>query len=225
MSRYMGKEYDLINELGPRNWIDSLAGEAVVLGQVNNDPELTVLGTELAKLISEVHYDCDSFFLVEAAAVGLEKIIEAKKKYKKAVLFIDEVFEGKKDHKLSDKWEYDFIMADGRYQINMILPIYDGNSLTDDRKHDAEELVRICYGDPSFGSYTKTEEIVDYTTQVFKITKYFDENGKMIRRIVDHDHEGGMFRGWMEIFYFDDFSTAMRAWRAAKDIVTSNRKK
>lgn len=213
----MQGEYDLVNELGSGNWIDVVSGEAVVMGHAGGDPELVVLGTSLAKMVQEIKYNDDKFSLVEAAAIYLGNKIKERKSRDKYSIFIDEIFEGDEKHKPLDRWEYDLILGDGRYEIKMMLPVYDKYTLVDNRKIRAEKAVMECFEDPSFRVYKKIEQIVDYTTQVFKYTSFYDKEGKLIRRTIDHDHEGGFYRGWVDMFFFDKFEDAWNAWNKVKD--------
>lgn len=217
----MTREYDLTNELGKGNWIDAIAGEAVVLGRTSNNPELTALGTELAIMIKSIRYDDENFCLVEAKAEWLSQLVEETKKRDRTCLFIDDIFEGDEKHKPLDKWEYDLICVDNRYQIQMVLPRYvPGMSVVGEREK-VSELIRSIYD--GFEDFVQTEEFMDYTTQLFRISKFFDGE-KLVSRIVDHDHEGGMFRGWLEIYYFDEFVVAYEAWERVKKYLSDAKK-
>lgn len=222
----MRKEYDLINELGPQNWLDVVAGEAVILGYSINDPELVAKGTELNVLIRRCCYDDDCFGKVEAYGEALRKEIETKRIKQKMTFFIDDLFVGEVKSKSHYEWEYDFICADRGYEILMILPVYyDKSKLSDPVRMIADKKLRSMYDDPSFESYRKEEVDTVFESQTFHFTKYFDEKGRLLRRSVDFNHEGVTARGWFEHFYFEDFALALGAWQEIKDAFISNQKK
>lgn len=212
----MKPEYDLTNELGPKNWIDCAAGEAVVIGHVINDPELVAHGTMVAGMAKEIRFNDDNFALVEALAIDIQTKLESIKSQEKTCLFIDDLFEGDVKRKPLDKWEYDLIYCGGRYEIRMVLPRYDASTPIDTRRKLIREEVRNHYKD--FETFRTEDEEVDFKTQVFKITKYFNDKNELVCKLVDHDHEGGWYRGWMEIFYFESFEEAWAAWLEAKEI-------
>ena len=217
-------EYELTQELGQPNWIDEIAGEAVVLGHTLNDPELVALGTNLSQKSREVSFCDDRFCRVEGLALSLDNRLREIKSVDKLALFIEDIYDGDERNKPLDRWEYDLIFCEGRYQIKMLLPRYDKYTLKDEAKLAAEREVRGCYMDPSFESYKKEEHTIDYVTQVFKIYMYYDDDNKLIRRVIDHDHEGGWYRGWIDMFYFDDFETAWNAWTKVKAATSGRRR-
>ncbi|HOX96697.1 MAG TPA: hypothetical protein PLI45_04975 [Candidatus Woesebacteria bacterium] len=215
----MRKEYDLINELGPRNWLDTVAGEAVFLGYQLRTPELSAKGTALAKLIREIRFDDDAFFVVQCTGIALqEEIAQVKKKVKETV-FIDDIYTGKEKKEALLDWEYDLIMVDGRYQIQMILPVYyDKAILNDERKQRSEKWVRSKLGEICLENCRVEEVLTQYESQIFTYTKYFDEKENMRYETVDFNHEGSPARGWMEYFFFDDWNQACEAWSGIKEV-------
>lgn len=214
------REYDLVNELGPGNWLDAVAGEAVVLGFAMRDPDLEMRGTYLARLIAETPYDHDGFGRVEAYAIGLMEKISRELKKQKNVLKIEEIYRGVSEFRRSScEWEYDFVYAEGRYQVQMILPVYyDGQKLNEAEKKMAEKVARSAFTDPSFESCRVSEVYTDYVTQGVT-TRSFWDGEKLVRRTVLHNHEDGCSHGWRETYYFDDFETAMKVWRVIRKIV------
>lgn len=221
----MKNEFDLVNELGPANWLDAVAGEAVLLGALLRDPEVEILGKELAKMISEIRFDDDHFSEVEAFAKGLEKELAKKLEEREHTVFIDSVRQSEQERWPTRVWEYDLLHLK-RYQVWLNLPVYDNpTDLEDDEKKKAEEAVRQCFSDPSFGSYQKTVTRVVNQGQLFITTLYHDSKGKLLRKIVNHEHADSLTaKGWLEKFYFDDFVTAMEAWRGVRK-ATADRKK
>jgi len=215
----MGKEYDLINELGPRNWLDCVAGEAVKWGHYLKDPCLTAKGTELASLIRKIYFDKDSFCKVEAIGQALEKELAERKEKEKTIMFIDELS--------IDKWELEFIYADGRHYVQMSLPFYEDETMFfNPKKMEIENRVREKYADPSFVRYRKTvTESVMCDDQIILKTRYFDKDKKVIRETVDFNHHQSKARGWIEYYYFDDCAKAYETWREAKEVATSDQMK
>lgn len=210
----MRVEYDLINELGRSNWIDLVAGEAVVIGHSIPDPFLVAQGTRLASMVKDIRYDDDRFVLVEALAVDLQLRLQEIKNMEKSCIFIDDIFEGNEKNKPLDKWEYDLICCDRRYEVRMLLPRFDASTPVDSRKELTTNGIRNQI--PDFDKYLKVVEEHDFQTQVFRVEKYIDDNKVLRCRIVDHDHEGGWYRGWIEVYYFDTFEEAIRAWGVVK---------
>lgn len=216
------KERDLTYELGRQNWIDALAGEAVVLGFTLRKPELEMMGTSLASLVREVPYNNDNFSKVIGLAQGLETKIKRVLEAETKTIYIEEIYEGESLPKRNSRsWEYDFVFSGGQYQILMILPVFQGNEvLLEEKKKLAEAAVCGVFGDSSFESYEKQIIETDYVTQKYITTSYVDEKMRLLRRITRHDHEQGYFEGWHEMYFFDDFATANEAWKKVRSIVT-----
>ena len=221
----MNKEYDLSNELGPRNWLDSVAGEAVIWGHCLNDPMLVAMGTELSLLVQKIRFDDDKFALAEAKGRALEKELAERKEGEKATVFIDEMCMGKEGNKSLYDWEFDLVFTDGRYQIQMILPVYyDREKFNEEARITAEVQVRASFGDSSFESYEKESVSTVYESQIFVNTRYYDEQGKLLKRTIDFNHEGSLARGWNDFYYFDDFATAFNTWEEMKKAILDQRK-
>lgn len=221
----MKKEYDLMYELGRGNWIDAIAGEAVVLGFVLRDPILEVKGTELATLITKIKYDNDEFFKVEACVKSLEQELSRVKSERKQAIFIDSVGNGENRPWPAKPWEYEFIFVGGKYQIWMNLPVYqDKTVLSDTEKVAVEMAVRQFVTDPSLENYQYHHEETVCQSQTFRVMRWTDADGEVIRHIINHDHADNLGKGWLEKFYFDDFGIAVEAWKSARDVVTSDRK-
>ena len=222
----MRKEEDIVNELGYRNWLDVVAGEAVILGHMSNDPTLVAKGTKLATLIRKGNFYDDDFSKVVAYGVGLVREISNRKHRERATQFLDCLYKGEKDDKSCYDWEYDLVSADGRYAIWMFLPEYYGTGkLLDPVKMEIEKRVQTTYSDPSFISYTRSEEINSTESQVFENVRYFDEAGVEVRRSVEFNHEGRVARGRNDYYYFDDLAQALTAWQEVKEVFTSSQKK
>ncbi|MFZ3068711.1 MAG: hypothetical protein WA052_00135 [Microgenomates group bacterium] len=208
----MRKEYDLTNELGPQNWLDVVAGEAVVLGWFLKDVELTMKGTRLAESIAKVHFDRDDFFKVEAQALDLIKVIEEKKKSQSLVLFMDEICEYDGKNKSLNKWEYSFILSEGRYQIMMLMPEYFDREPPDDGKSKVEEIIRESFRNPTFGELVKIEDSKMMGVQKMDTTDYYTCDKKLICHKVDFDHECGWKRGQIVIYHIDDYGQSIAVW-------------
>ncbi|KKT72377.1 MAG: hypothetical protein UW68_C0039G0015 [Candidatus Collierbacteria bacterium GW2011_GWB1_44_6] len=224
----MEKDRGLTNELGYRNWIDSLAGEAILLGEECYEPDLVVRATGLARMAREIPYHSDQFSRVIAEAMYLEKII-ANLKDREFLIYIEEVYEDKQLREYGSRdWAYEVKVSQGRYEIRMLLHVYDTVSdLKRGLKSQAEERVRNYFGDPSFETYSRETEEEYIQGQKFVMVKYFD-HGNLIRSVIDHQHEignGPTTKGHQEIFYFDDYETAIRAWAEVKKLITSSRKR
>lgn len=222
----MKKEYDLINELGYKNWLDIVAGEAVILGHCLNDSCLVADGTSLATLIESIHFDNDDFGKVEAAAQSLEKKLMRRKELEKGTIFIDQLNLGREMKKTLYDWEFDFNCVNGIYQILMFLPEYfDREKLLNKVKIEAEkEILKVISGS-GFDDFRKEKEVNTFGSQTFETVKYFDKRGKVIRKTVDFNHEGSIKRGWTEYYYFEDFATAGEAWMGVREAFISNQKK
>jgi len=219
----MGIEYDLMNELGRGNWIDSVAGEAVVLGSYLRDPELVARGTELADMVRAIKYDSDEFFLVEARAKQLEAEIVKLKQTQARMIYIGEICPGaEKVGKPDDEWEFDFILVEQRYQIRMLLPTYrEKNKLVADRAKALAELELFDLVSDR-GTKLLTKQVVRkvFSDQEYITTTYYDGE-RLVRRTIDHQHDPAdkSARGNLDIFYFDDFEPAVRAWMELRKII------
>lgn len=223
----MNKEYDLINELGYKNWMDAVAGEAVMIGLLAHQPELEVLGTNLARIIGEIPYNHDDFYKVGAEIKKVEKAISEYKGWIKQAIFIDEICKvDQKGKKSLYDWAYNLLMVERVYRIQMILPVYLGKEvLKEEKKLLAERVVSHFYDDPGFQKYKKVITETDYVTQKMETSSYYDAEDQLLRRVTDHNHEGSNSRGRQETFYFKDFSRATQAWADMKEVVTSDRKR
>ena len=216
-----------MNELGRGNWIDAIAGEAVVLGSFLKDLELVAQGTELSEMVREIRYDSDDFYLVEAKAKQLEAEIAKLKLTEARSVYIDEVCLGNEAMgKVDDEWEFDFILAEARYEIRMMLPTYrEKIKLNDLTKAIAESgIMRILTDNEA---KTLTNEVIRkvFSDQEYITTSYYDGD-RLVRRTIDHQHDPAdkSGRGHLDIFYFDDFETATKAWKTVREVVTSGRK-
>jgi hypothetical protein len=219
-------EYDLINELGPKNWLDCVAGEAVVLGHSLDNPELVARGTELATLIRTIPFDSDNFCMVEAKGHSLEDELARCKEGRDSSIFIDELYLSDLKEKGQFDWEFGFIYVECRYQVQMILPMYyDREKFSDPIKIEAEKRIKAKYKDPSFQSFRSESVTTACEGQTFVNTLYFDSEGKVIRRKVDFNHHGKTARGWIDYYYFYDFSKANEAWEGVREAVISGQKK
>jgi len=208
----MRKEYDLANELGPQNWLDVVAGEAVVLGWFLKDVELTMAGTMLAESVAKVHFDRDDFFRVEAQALNLVKVIEEKKKSQSLVLFMDEICEYEGKNKSLNKWEYSLILSEGRYQIMMLMPEYFDREPPDGGKLKVEEIIRESFNNPAFGELIKIEDSKMMGVQKMDTTDYYTHDKKLICHKVDFDHECKWKRGQIVTYYIDDYAQSITVW-------------
>lgn len=212
----MRKEYDLTNELGPQNWLDVVAGEAVVLGWFLKDVELTMKGTMLAESIVRVHFDNDDFLKVEAQALDLVRVIEEKKKSQSLVFFVDEICEYDGKNKSLNKWEYSLILSEGRYQIMMLMPEYFDREPPDGGKLKIEEIIRESFRNPSFDELVKVEDSKKMGVQKMDITDYYTHDKKLICHKVDFDHECKSKRGQIVTYYIDDYAQSIAVWTKIK---------
>lgn len=217
------KERDLSYELGRANWIDNIAGEAVLLGAELRRADIEIAGTELAKMVREIQYNDDRFAKVIAFARAVTRQVDTAIRERHETTYIDAIYKGENLAKRDRwSWEYNIIYAIGRYQIQMILPVYLGNDvLLQKKKLEAERIVCGSFADPSFTEYKKEVNELDYSSQMYKAVSYRDQDGELLRVTTDHDHEGQPYRGWCDVFYFRDFETAWNAWQEMKKVVSS----
>lgn len=226
ISALMSKEYDLVNELGPKNWLDVVAGRAVVEGHRMNLPELVAVGTNLAKMIKEVRYNDDSFGRVIACGLDLERRIEEEKYEYERIDFLDDLYIGTENNMSSIDWEYQLIYARKRFCIIMMMPEYYGSCPGRDiTKERADRCIRGVFEDSSFETYQKVESREINGDQEFTKITYYDHKGREILKVVDYNHEGEIKRGRVETYYFDDKSQAEKAWMGVKNAFISGQKK
>ena len=219
----MRREYDIINELGPKNWLDAVAGEAVILGYFSEDVELEMWGTALAQRLNEVRFDHDNFGKVEALATDLLERVERKKKEQGMILFIDEVCEYEGGKKSLCKWEYGLVMAEGRYEITMMMPEYYGCPPNTEYRELIEDVIRASYSNPRFDELVIVNDSKIIGQQKMDTPKYYTADGKLICRVVDFDHEDGPKRGMNIIYYFDEYTQVMNTWVKIKAILNQRR--
>ncbi len=209
----MPKEIDISNELGRCNWMDVVAGEAVVLGRVMNEPHIVARATELSSRLREVDYNADAFSRLQAEAVWLEGQIVALKDRKNGAIFIDEkcVYRGKE--KSCIDWEYDFIFVDGRYQINMLMPEYTSMVPSDQGSGEISgELKKICEAGKGEINEVVRDDLMGGVQEI-TIVEGKDAAGITIWRKADFVHECGWKRGSIRVYFFDGFIEANQAWR------------
>lgn len=214
----MREKYDIINELGPRNWLDAAAGEAVVLGYFSEDVELEMWGTALAQRLNEVRFDDDNFSKIEALAIDLLGRIERKKREQGMILFIDEICEYEGGKKSLCKWEYGLIMAEGRYEITMMMPEYYGYPSSTENREPIEDVIRASYSNLKFDELVIVNDSKIIGHQKMDTSKYYTADGKLICRVVDFNHEDGPKRGMNIIYYFDEYTQVMNTWVMIKAI-------
>lgn len=222
----MIKEYDLTNELGPKNWLDCVAGEAVVQGHRMNLPELVAAGTCLSKMIRETSFFDDGFGKVIAYGKELERRLREEKREFEKIEFIDDLFVGPEKDKSCVDWEYMFIYAQRRYQIMMMMPEYYGRCPNWDLvKEKADESIRGVLDDPGLTTYQRVETKAMNGEQEFVTVVYLDRSGNEVFKAVDFNHEGEIKRGRIETYYFDHKSQAEEAWLGVKDAFISGRRR
>lgn len=207
-------EYDLARELGRGNWVDAVAGEATILGYALHDSRLELKGEELARMVREIKYDSDNFSRVEAYAIGLAEELEVMKAKAETNAFIDSV-PGEKS--FGDNFQYDFLESKGRYQIKISHFDFSDNRVLKD-KIKLEVEARLASFLKTLNCSESVEEVVHpLNMQKFVTTTYFDKEGMVLRKIIIHDHQDKYSKGFIEIFFFDDFSTAIQAWVEIKE--------
>lgn len=220
----MGKEHEIICEIGPKNWLDTVAGEALLLGSLTYDKDLEMAGNLLAKKLSEVNYYSDSFSQVQAMGVDLVKRVE-EVKTGKPMLFIDEIsvrseVSGKKS---LNSWEYDLLLANGTYRIYILFPEYYGPQPPDQGKEEVVGMIRKSISE-AFGGALRVEKYqkkVDVQTS--DVSDYYTANNDLVGHVVDFNHECGYKRGIIEHYYMRDYAQAIKVWEKAKTILNRKR--
>jgi len=219
----MEREYDIINELGSKNWLDVAAGEAVILGYYSGDVELQMWGTALAQRLNEVRFDDDNFSKVEAQATDLLERIDRKKKEQGMILFIDEICEYEGGKKSLCKWEYGLVMAEGRYEITMMMPEYYGCPPNTECRELIEDVIRASYSNSRFDELVRVNDSKIIGHQKMDTAMYYTADGKLIHRVVDFNHEDGPKRGMNIIYYFDEYTQVINTWVRIKAILGQRR--
>ena len=214
----MTKEYDIINELGRGNWIDEVAGEAVLLGYSCVDPDLQAKGAELAQMVRETKFDSDQFYRVIVAAKELQTLVRLQKERNSA--YIDKIVDYGEGNGSKGEWQYELSCISTIYQIRITLPeFYADRELAE--KDVMESAVMNGYDDPTFSKYEKVRKVEKsiFTRDATWSEKYFDDKHRLIREIDVHEHRDDSTRGFREVFYFEDFSDATKAWLAMKEVM------
>lgn len=216
------KEYEIINELGPQNWLDIAAGEAIILGQMMHDAELVMRGTKLAEGIQKVRYDNDNFSKIEAEAIGLLKTIDEKKDVQEDTLFLDEICEYDGTSKSLTRWGYDLVLLKGEYQILMYMPEYFGDKPSDEYLK-VEKIVRSGYENTPFGEWVRKDETKIYGYQRMDITDYYTNEGKLICHTADFVHECGWKKGMYINYHIENTLQAIDTWMKVRSILGRKR--
>ncbi len=220
----MSKEsYDLVDDLGPKNWMDMTAGEAVILGWFFRDAELTMMGTMLAESMLKVPFDSDSFYRIEAQASDLVEIIKQKKEVYSSAFFLDEICEYDGKYKSLNKWEYNLVLCKGRYQIMMLMPEYYGSKPPDNGKSKAEKEIVDSYEEPTFSELSMVEDSKLMGKQRMAVADYYTNDHRLICHKSDFDHECGWKRGQITIYYIDDYAQAITVWTKMKATLNQKR--
>lgn len=171
----MRKEYDLIRELGRGNWIDEVAGEAVLWGYSTVDPELEARGAELSKMVKEIKFDNDQFYKVEAAAKELQRLV-GKKQREESSIYIDRLRAIEGDKWPMSDWEYGLVYINPFYEVRILLPAFYSESELGE-KQEMETAVMSCFEDPEFKSYKKEKSNGEsiFTGQMVWKERYYNE--------------------------------------------------
>jgi len=212
------KEYDIIYELGRRNWLDVTAGEALVLGYLTKDVELQMRGTALAEKVLEVRFDSDDFFKIEAQATDLKELIRKSKEKQEMSLFIDDIYKFEGGKKSLGEWEYELVLAEGRYEIRLTMPEYFGKSPYSLVSDMVEEAVRTSYEKPKFEEMIEVEDSKVFGHQKLDITNHYTIVGKLVCHTVDFNHEDVSKRGKTVVYYIDEYQQAVTAWAEVRSI-------
>lgn len=219
----MKKEYEIIDELGPRNWLDVVAGEAVLLGHMIKDSILVTRGTELAGRVKGTSYSSDEFGEVIGLGKSLLESVKGVREKMKSMEYFDAIFVGSEKNKDCFEWEYDFIFADGKYRIELMLPeYYDRLKLVESKKIEVEMAIREVFVNPRFEEMRMVEWSFVCNDQDFVNRCVCDDKGEEIYKSVDFCHEESAKRGRNEFYYFTDFDLALRAWQGVKEVFTSS---
>jgi len=217
----MKKEHDLVYDLGEGNWLDEVAGEAVTLGRVMNEPLLVMEGSELARLISQTDYNDDKFYLVIGLGMHLKEELDAIKIRRKETVFLDEVVRLEGGRKSSNHWEYSFVCIGGSYQIQMLMPEFYGSEPPDEGVGEMEKIAMEMY--PDFKSY-KTVNASDWMgSQWMSVSETYDDRGRMVLRVVEFDHEGSYKRGHIKTVYPESYLKAEELWKKMRAILDQKR--
>jgi hypothetical protein len=214
----MERSYDIINELGPRNWLDAAAGEAVILGYLAKDMELEMLGTALAEELAKVRFDSDGFSKVEAQATDLKKMIEKKKSEMEAIISIDQICEYDGGRKSLYKWEYGLVLMGRQYVITMLMPEYQGSLPDTENREQVEEIVQNSYTNPSFAELTRLDERKKVGHQKKDTAKYYTDDRRLVCQYIDFQHEDGPKRGRYVKYFMDSYAQAIATWNAVRTI-------
>lgn len=215
--------YDLINELGPQNWMDSVAGEAVVFGHLTNNPEIVAKGSVLAGEIRNCRYNNDDFGRVQGMAEGLENLLEKRNKEENSSVFIDEVCVFRAGEKSLNNWEYGFTLSHGRYRINLTMPEYFGLKPPEEKRVEVEKIIQDGFTEPNYEDLKIISSSEEYGRQKVDTTNYYTSAMKLICHRVEFDHEDGGKRGVMIIYYFDELAQALETWVKVRAILNQKR--
>lgn len=193
-------EYDIRNELGPYNKYEDLAGKAYIFGVQTKNSRLTEMGLNLWKLLNQIKFNDDKFYIVEEKSHELEKILKninfqeesfcIKTQNDTEILFTKKRTEGSRSNK-----PFVIVVGSDRFQ--------NSPSLFEDIKNIAEEIL-------DYLRVNKDQiEIEEYgnplTKSNFREAYYRNPKGKkyLLYTEYEHKHEGASEFAYDFSFYLE----------------------
>lgn len=209
------KEYDIQNELGPKNRFDDIAGKAILLGLQLKNNKLTALGTELGDMIRTIPFNHDHFYKVIAKKNQVESYIQELgiEKDKKN----ENNFKNEKLRDNEKEWTYELTEKENQFCI--IVHNYRFSGCTSKRE---ESIIQMLKNEFDLNKLRLKNEHYDHSNYYSTdYDSYLDKNEEKKYEHVFHIHEDGVNVGCAHLFYFSDITQAKRLWEKIKLIIKS----
>jgi len=192
----MNESYDIINQLGPRNRFDRIAGEALAESEKYKDRILADLGAELATLVKTIRYDSDKYYLIIAKAQEIEERIRKHEALEKEDFF---------SSPMGNEFDYSFDPHSNSFVVST------GNGRTkEDISGDPamkESKLRFAQLIESLGPVSK--DIRDGKNFHYEV--WMDSNKKVVYISAKWVHASAVEFGFTESFRFYDLKVAAEA--------------
>lgn len=213
-----GSGFDLINELGYGNQYDLVAAQAQLVGTQYGEPVLVRLGTELADLILHIPYNSDKFYQVIA------KSKEVAQRVKEVRDFSYDDFDLSDDdgriirfyfHR--ERLENASSPENTAYQYRILIHTPRTEKFERDVIHTSAVAFMKSYLCFQRRNLACEDYRVGYGYAYGDQQRFFSQDsGRMVYWEEVWRHENNMERGFRDLFVFETYEQASKAWSEMK---------
>lgn len=214
-TRFLSSNYNIRNELGPRNYIDKLIAWGQVVGNKFGDRQLTIMGRQLAELADSIPYDHDHFYRVREVA---EKI-----RLRIGELALARRFERDRFTKRDSNGENIYftfeIIGNSSNEKTFKIKIYTACIEGKRRGNLHAEAIKKIEEELGFGeldSLQCEEDRIDYDRGAYADIRRYMYDDQIVYVEDIWNHENGEDFGFRDIFYIDNLQLAVKVWRKLK---------